>query len=108
MARTAGDHGDAGFTREPAPRIRHVHGSSLVSYMHEVDRSSQRGVEEAHDVVAREREHAGHALLLERSDNDVGPSQSFGHVWSTPVLSPRRAIRAGVCTASGGWRQPLW
>jgi hypothetical protein len=87
MARATGHHGDARFTGEPAPCIGHVHGGGLVAHVNEVNRPSQCGVEEAHDAVARQREHAGHAPLFEGTDNDVGSSQGFGHVPSTPPLA---------------------
>jgi hypothetical protein len=63
-----------------------------MAYVHEVDRPPKCGVEEAHDVVARQRKHAGHAPPFERADNDVGSSQGFGHVPFTPPLAAARVL----------------
>ncbi len=80
MAGAAGDERDAGFASQPAMGVGHVDGRRLVADMNEIEIGVERRVEDRHDVVAGQREHAVAAEALERSGNDVGAAQRPGHV----------------------------
>jgi hypothetical protein len=74
MPRAAGDERDAGFTGEPSPRVRHVHGRRLVPHVHQVELGLERRIEQRHDVIAGEREDVTAAEPLERARDDVRAS----------------------------------
>ena len=75
VARPARHHRDAGLAGEPPPRVRHVHGRRLMAHMHEIELRLDRGIEDRHDVVAGEREHAVAAEPRQRTRHDVGAAQ---------------------------------
>ena len=72
VAGTAGDERDAGFAGQAAVGVGHVDGCGLVADMDEIEIGVERRVEDRHDVVAGQREHAVAAEPLKRSGNDVG------------------------------------
>ena len=84
VAGTAGDQRDAGFAGEPAVGVGHVDGGGLMADMNEIELGVERRVEDRHDVVAGQREHAAAAEALQRSGDDVGAAQRLG---SCPLLS---------------------
>ena len=75
----AGDQRNAGLAGETAPRIRHVDRSRLVAHVHEIEVRVESGIEDRHDVIAREGENPPAAEAGERAGNDVGASRRPGH-----------------------------
>jgi hypothetical protein len=72
MTRPPGDQGDAGFARQAAMGIGHVHGGGFVPDVNEVDAGVERSVENGHNVVAGKREDALAASPVKRTSDDVG------------------------------------
>ena len=74
-----------GFAGEAAVRVGHVHGGRLVAHVDEIEAGIERGVEDRHDVIAGQREHAPAAEALQRSGDDVGAAQRLAHVGHSPL-----------------------
>ena len=76
---SAGNQGDTDFSGQAAMGIGHVHGGGLMADVNEVDAGVERGVEDRHDVVAGQREHAPAAKAVKRASNNVGAAQGVAH-----------------------------
>ena len=105
MAGPAGHQRDAGLAGQPAVGVRHVHGGGLVAHVHEIELGLERGVEDRHDVVAGQREHALAAEPLERAGDDIGAAQRLAHWHSSGPhgelqLAKKRLARGAVKPAS--------
>jgi len=74
MSLAARDERHTDLAREPPPGVRHVHAGGLLADVHDLDARREQGIEERHDVVARQREDAGRAEALKRPGHDVGPA----------------------------------
>ena len=101
VAGPAGDERNAGLAGQPAVRVGHVDGGGLVADVDEIEAGVERGVEDRHDVVAGEGEHALAAEALERLGYDVGAAQRLAHVGFSPrpiyrqtPLAPVRPVPA--------------
>ena len=70
------DQSDARPTREPSPRIRHMHRRRFLPHVQQLDLRIQAGVEHRHDLIARERKDSIHALRPQRPSNHIHPSHS--------------------------------
>ncbi len=81
MPLTAGDQRNSWLSGQPPPRVGHMHASSLMPDMDQLDVRRQQRVENRHDVVAGKRKNARHAQFLERSRDKVRASD---HVFSHP------------------------
>ena len=79
VARAAGDQRDAGLAGEASVRVGHVDCGRLMAHMHEIEACLDRRVEDRHDVVAGQREHAAAAEPRERARNDIRPAQRLPH-----------------------------
>ena len=94
VAGPAGHERDAGFAGQPPVRVGHVDGGGLVADVDEIEAGVERGVEDRHDVVAGEREHALAAEALERLGYDVGAAQRLAHIGFSPrPITGRRLWR---------------
>jgi hypothetical protein len=100
VAGATGDERNAGLPGEPAVGIGHVHGGGLVAHVNEVEANLERGVENRHDMVAGEREHAAAAEALERSGNDVGAAERLGHALIVNRSHPSKRPRLEENSAS--------
>ena len=89
VARAAGHQRDAGLAGQAAVGVGHVDGGGLVADVDEIEIGVERRIEDRHDVVAGEREHAAAAEPLERSGHDVGAAQRLAHAgFSVPANLP--------------------
>ena len=79
MAWPAGDQGDTSVAGQTSPRIRHVDRSRFVAHMHEVEIRLERGIEDRHDVIAREGKHLPAAEATERTSDNIRSSYGPGH-----------------------------
>jgi hypothetical protein len=93
VAGAARDERDAGFAGQSAVGVGHVDGCGLVADMDEIEIGVERRVEDRHDVVAGQREHAVAAETLQRSGNDVGAAQRSGHVRPLKLTRNLAAMR---------------
>ena len=103
VAGAAGDQRDAGLAGQAAVGVGHVDGGGLVADMDEIEIGVERRVEDRHDVVAGQREHAVAAEALQRSGNDVGAAQRLGHVRPLKLTRNLAAMRRRASPPLG-WR----
>ena len=80
MTGAAGDERDSGFAGQPAVGVGHVDGCGFVADVDQIEIGIEGGVEDRHDVIAGQREHAAAAETLERPGDDVGAAQRSRHV----------------------------
>ena len=78
MPRTTGHERDADLTGDARVSIGHVHGAGLVAGVDQLDLRVERGVEDRHDVVARQCEDAARAGSLQRLDQRIGATVFAG------------------------------
>ena len=97
MAGATGDQRNTGLAGQAAVGISHVDRGSLVAHVNEIEAGVERGIEDRHDVVAGEGEHALAAEALERLGYDVGAAQHLAHIgFSPPPNLPADALGASL------------
>ena len=85
---------NAGLAGQPPVRVGHVYGGGLVADVDEIEAGVERGIEDRHDVVAGEGEHALAAEALERVGYNVGAAQRLAHIGFSPrPITGRRLWR---------------
>src|SRR5207237_8165698 len=93
VAGAAGHERDAGLAGNAGPRVGHMDARGFVARVDELEAGVERGVENGHDVVAREREDALHAHAAKRGGERVGAARPAQRVMTTSTLQ-------GACSMS--------
>ena len=96
MAGAAGDECDARHACDARPGVGHVHGGGLVADVDELETRVERGIEDRHHVVAREREDAPHAATRKASREAVGPAPGARAHASASSRNVAAATRSAV------------
>nr|WP_254453687.1 hypothetical protein [Siccirubricoccus sp. G192] len=86
MALPTRHQGDPGLAGEAGIGIGHMHGGGFLAGVDQLDSSPQQGVEDRHDVVAREGEDRSHPGPRQPLDQRIRPPDRLAHFFTFEIF----------------------